>query len=323
MLKVILVGIGGMGGCHFDSYKGIEGAEVIAVADVQTDMARKKVNNENIKIYADINDALDNEQADIVDICTPSYMHTDMVIKALEKGFNVISEKPMALSFKDAEKIEKAVKSSGRNFMVAHVLRFMGTYKYLKSVVDSNELGKLLRLDMKRISSMPKWSWENWMADIRKSGHVLVDLSIHDIDFMQYMFGYPADIQAIYYPMKNDSNYIVCNFAYDGFCVTTEAAWYDAPVGFSMTYFAVFEKGTVKLTEDGSVYKNEELVDLGENSDAEDTKINIKRFDSYPAELEYFVNCVKNGIKPDIVTPESSAESIRLAEDIMKKAIFI
>lgn len=173
MIKVALIGIGGMGGCHFNCYKDIENAEVIAVCDVRTDMAKEKVNNESIHIYSSYDELLENENPDYVDICTPSYMHREMSIKALEKGINVLCEKPMSLTTADTEAILSAVKKSGKIFMTAHVVRFMKAYMYLKNVIDSKELGDLLRLDMKRISSIPVWSWEDWMRNLDKRAFIL------------------------------------------------------------------------------------------------------------------------------------------------------
>ena len=133
MKKVALVGIGGMGGCHFNCYKGIENAEVIAFADVRTEMAKEKVNNENIHIYGSLDELLENETPDIIDICTPSYMHRDMSIKCLEKGFHVLCEKPMSLNSEDTAAIIAAAEKSGKLFMTAHVVRFMTPYMYRRA----------------------------------------------------------------------------------------------------------------------------------------------------------------------------------------------
>ena len=98
MMKIALIGIGGMGGVHFNCYKNIKDTEIVAVCDVRTDMAKEKVNDEKIHIYESYDELLKNENPDIIDICTPSYLHREMSIKALEKGINVLCEKPMSLT---------------------------------------------------------------------------------------------------------------------------------------------------------------------------------------------------------------------------------
>ena len=164
-IRVGLVGVGGMGGCHFYNYEKIENAELVAVCDVRKDVAKQKVVNRKIKIYTNLDRMLQHNELDMIDICTPSYMHKNMAIKLLKKGYHVLCEKPMTLNAKDAEKVVAASKETDKNFMVAHVVRFMKPYRVLRSVIESGELGKLIRLDMKRISGIPAWSWVDWMRD--------------------------------------------------------------------------------------------------------------------------------------------------------------
>lgn len=322
MIKVALVGIGGMGGVHFGCYKDIADAEVVAVCDVRPDMAKEKVADDNVKIYSSYDELLANETPDIVDICTPSYMHREMSIKALEKGINVLCEKPMSLSSEDAAAVLEVAEKSGKCFMTAHVVRFMTPYMYLKNVIDSKELGELLRLDMKRISSIPRWSWEDWMRDTAKSGGTPMDLSIHDIDFVQYVLGEPKEVRGVYNKLKNNNDYIVSELVYDNCIVSAEGTWYDCEIPFNATYGAVFEKGTLKLA-DGKIYKNGEEVEVATSDVTSDTGINISGVDGYGGEIEYFVSCVKNGTKSEIVTPESSKASVKLVERILENSIIL
>lgn len=320
MLKVSIVGVGGMGSAHFDTYLRAEGLELVAACDVREDMLREKVGDRNIKIYTDFDEMIKNEKVDIVDISTPSYLHADMAIKALNAGFNVICEKPMALDTESANRVKIAAENSGKLFMVAHVVRFMAKFKYLQDVIESQKYGKLLRLDMKRISSVPKWSWENWMLDESKSGLAPLDLSIHDVDFMQYLFGEPKDIQCVHYNLKDYNDFIIANHIYDGFVVTTEATWYNQDIPFSSTYSAIFENGYLNLTDDG-IIENGELIKLDELNDIVDSGINISASDGYTAEILYFADCVKNQTQPKKVTVESSFKSIEMIEKMRKCCI--
>ena len=322
MTKVALIGIGGMGFVHYNCYKNIENAELTAVCDVRTDMAKEKVNNENIHIYGDIDELLANEQVDIIDICTPSYMHREMSIKALEHGFNVLCEKPMSLNTNDTAAIINAAEKSGKLFMTAHVLRFMMPYVYLKQIVDGGSLGKLLRLDMKRISEIPRWSWENWMLNTAKSGGTPIDLAIHDVDFIRYQFGEPKAVSGAYHKLKNDNDFIIAEFVYDDFIVSSEAGWYNYAIPFASSYKAVFQNGVVEFNGD-KIFKNGVEVNLNTDNMAEDTGINITNVDGYSEEIKYFISCVEKGEKPCRVTPQSSQESIKLVERFMKNAEII
>lgn len=322
MIKVALVGIGGMGGCHFGCYKNIKNAEFIAVCDVRTDMAKEKVNNENIHIYSNLDEMLANENPDMVDICTPSYMHREMSIKVLEKGINVLCEKPMSLSSEDTAAVIAAAEKSGKLFMTAHVVRFMTPYMYLRDVIKSNELGELRRLNMKRISSIPRWSWEDWMRDLVKSGGTPMDLSIHDLDFVQYVLGEPKEVRGVYKKLSDDNDFIVSELVYDNCVVTAEGGWYKYALEFSAEYFAIFDNGIVEY-KGGKLYKNGEEVELKTGAISDDTGINISGVDGYGGEIEYYVSCVESGTKPTIVTPESSQASVKLVERILENSIEI
>lgn len=323
MKKIALIGIGGMGGVHYNCYKNIENAEVIAVCDVQTNMAKEKTVNENVKIYSSLDELLANEKPDIADICTPSYMHKEMSIKCLKAGINVLCEKPMSLSSKDTAEIISVAEETGKLFMTAHVVRFMAPYKYLKSVIDSNELGKLLRLDLKRMSQIPQWSWENWMKDLNKSGGVPFDFTIHDLDFAQYVLGEPKEVSCVYHKLSGDNDFIVTQLVYDNCIVSAECGWYNAPIDFYSEYNAIFENGNIRLTNDGKVIKNGKEITLKTGETSENTGINLSGADGYSDEIRYFISCVESEKKPKAITPESSQKSVALVERVLKSAIII
>ena len=323
MKNVALIGIGGMGFVHYNAYKKIEGARVIAVADPRVDMAKGKIGEDDVKVYASIEELFANEKPDMVDICTPSYMHADLSIYAMEQGCDVICEKPMSVTEEDTARIIAAQEKTGKTFMVAHVVRFMAPYVYLKSIIDSGELGKPVHVHMKRISGVPRWSWEDWMRDPKKSGGAPIDLSIHDIDFAQYAFGAPKSVTGVYKPMVADDSYLVSNLIYDGFSVNIIGAWYSADIGFNASYTAIFEKGTV-ISEGGKLLKNGQPVDLAVSDvGTKDTGINISATDGYSEEIAYFVRCLEAGKKPEMVTPVSSQNSVKLAYEIMAKSVIV
>ena len=322
MIKVALIGIGGMGFVHYGAYKKVENAQVIAVADVRVDMAREKVDDENIKIYSSLEEVLENENPDVIDICTPSYMHRDMAITALSAGKHVLCEKPMSLSTEDTAKIIEAAEKSGKLFMTAHVVRFMAPYVYLKNVIDSGELGKPVHFELRRLSEIPIWSWENWMMDTKKSGGCPIDLSIHDLDFIQYAFGMPKAVSGMYKKMENNNDHITSNLVYDGFTVTVTSGWFSYKYPFKAEFTAIFENGAVELAN-GVLTKNGETIDLEKGETSDDTGINLSGADGYADEIAYFIDCIINNKKPEKVTPESSQNSVKLVEKILENAIIL
>lgn len=131
-MKVALVGAGGIGSVHLDVYKMIPDVELVAIADVDTAIAAAKAGSERIKIYETIDELLDDEKPDMVDICTPTYLHAEHAIKAMNKGVHVLCEKPVSIDMESAKKMQEAAVKNNVLFMVAHVIRFWPEYIFLK-----------------------------------------------------------------------------------------------------------------------------------------------------------------------------------------------
>lgn len=323
MIKVLLIGFGGMGHVHFAEYKKMDNCELCAIADVD-EKKRTEAENEGIKAYADFKEAIEKERPDAVDICTPSYMHKDMSVYAMEHGCNVLCEKPMALTAADCEEMKSCAEKTGKKLMIAHVVRFMKAYVYLKNVIKDGSMGKLVRLDMRRMSQMPEWSWEHWMKDITKNGGSLFDLIIHDIDYVQSVCGEPKDISAIYKITSNvgGNNDISLQFVYDDFAVTFGTGFYSTALPFEAGFLAVFENGYIRKDGDDFIVNGEKIA-LDDDSQIENVSINIKGADGYGAEIAYFIDCVQNDKPIEAVTPQSSATTVRIAEKIKNEAIYI
>lgn len=314
-MKVAIVGVGGMGTNHFNIHRSMEGSTLVAACDIQIDQLKAKCEGTSIRAYSDFYEMLETEKPDIVDVCTPTYLHKEHSIAAMRAGAHVICEKPMALTVEETAEIIDVMNETGKTFMAAHVLRFMGPYAYLQNIIKSNKYGKPLKIRMSRMSGTPTWSFENWMLDEHRSGHAVLDLMIHDIDLTQYVFGMPRDIVGVKYEMNDLTNYASVNFIYDGFSVSLEGGWFKTNIPFESEFSAIFEGGYVHL-KNGVLTDNGEPVDLDRTDVIEDTGINISSADGYAQEIRHFIDCVKSGTAPS-VTPESSAQSVALVKKIL------
>ncbi len=321
MLKAGLVGLGVMGPGHFFPYLGMDNAELVAVCDERYDLIKEKLTNfqSDKPLYADMEEMIRECRPDFIDIVAPTYKHADLAIKAMEAGCDVLCEKPMALFPEDCVRMIEASKRTGRRLMIAHVVRFMAPYAYLKSVIDSGKLGKLLRLDMKRISSIPRASCDNWMQDFDKAGGVILDLSIHDIDFARYLFGDPKEFSSVYYTQKDETEYSTVDMIYDGFSVSCEGGWYKAYIPFTCGYTAIFEGGMVSASGD-DVFENGNKIELSPDMPELSIGTPCGTLDGYAREIAYFVSKLESGEPFDAVTVDSSAGTVALCRKIIEKA---
>lgn len=301
MLKVALVGVGGISGAHIPAWEERRDAELVALCDIRAEQMEKYKNKH---CYTDFDEMLKNERIDILDICLPTYLHAEFAIKAMNIGINVICEKPVSLNAADVARVYSTAKSNNVNFMVAQVLRFWPEYSIIKEIYNTGKYGRLLSGHMGRLGVRPKWSWDGWMMDEDRSGLVPFDLHIHDLDFIVYAFGKPKEFKD-YRARSENQDYINSIYEYDEFFITTEAAWYDAPYPFAANFRFQFEKAlAVFENHEMTIYEKDGKIFKPVSQSGEDTgDIGLPKSNAYANEINYFADCVLSGAEPDRVKP--------------------
>lgn len=122
-----------------------------------------------------------------VDICTPTPTHKELALAAVAAGRHVVCEKPLALTARDAEEIATAAEAAGVHLHPAHVVRYFPAYAAMQQAVKRGELGDLAVLRFTRGGARPQWA--PWFGDPAKSGGVIMDLMVHDIDIARWIAG--------------------------------------------------------------------------------------------------------------------------------------
>lgn len=196
-LGVCLLGCGFIGAIHAERWRMMPEVELVTCfsrSEEKANIFRVKYGFKNAS--KKISEAVSDKAVSIVDICTPTYSHKDAVLQALDAGKNILLEKPIALRLSDARQIIRRAEKNSVKLMVAHVLRFWAEYSTVKSIVSEGEIGEPVVARAYRQSAFPMWTSDSWHADIHKSGGVLVDLSIHDVDFLRWSIGEVEEIYA-------------------------------------------------------------------------------------------------------------------------------
>ena len=318
-LKVALVGVGGISSAHIPSWESMDDVELVALCDIRPERMEKY---ENVRKYTDLDEMLANETLDILDICTPTYMHADMAVKAMDMGINVISEKPVSLKKEDVKRVYDCAKKNNVKFFVAQVLRFMTDYSFIKEIYENKKYGKLLCGTMSRLEAYPAWTWDNWMKDEKRSGLVPFDLHIHDLDWLVYSFGKPVN----YFTRRAktpDCDYINISYDFDGFFIDTEASWFSGDkYPFNAGFKFQFEKAIItsiggKIT----VYeKDGEAIDMTPGAvSCDGNEIGLPKSDAYADEIRYFTDCVKSDVFPEKIHPQELETVIDILNDILKQ----
>jgi predicted dehydrogenase len=126
---------------------------------------------------------------DVVDICTPTYLHRDMVLQAAAAGKDIICEKPLARTLEQGQAMIQATRQAGVQLLVAHVVRFFPEYAQAKHAVEDGQIGDPAVVRLKRNVFRPRKTRDNWFLEHEKSGGMILDLMIHDFDYARWVAG--------------------------------------------------------------------------------------------------------------------------------------
>ena len=324
MLKICILGYGGIARAHQNGYKteleekGI--AKLVGACDIREEQFAKDMainidsgesEKSELRGYTDLDEMLEKEKPDIVTVALPTYLHKEKTVYLLNKGYNVMCEKPMALTYEDCLEMLAAAEKSGSKLMVGQCVRFSAANEYLKEAIDSKKFGEVHSAFFHRLSTPPNWGWDNWFMDTKRSGGCLFDLHVHDIDLARYAFGEPKEVSCRTRAGFSDYEYAFSTLMYDNFTITAIGDWSLQKFPFE-SYFrvnfdnAVLECKAGKLT----VYP----------ADADKYEVELENASSYGVELAYFCGIVAEGKENIKNKPESAALSIKLAETLKKSA---
>ena len=318
-LKVAVIGSGVMGQTHIRCYKELgENAEVVAVCDGDIEKAQAAAAICGSRYYASAEEMFKKEDIDLFDVCLPTFLHAHYAVLAMEKGIkNILIEKPVCTNLAEARLLIETQKKTGANVQVAQVIRFAKEYFYVKNAIKSGKYGKITSGSFTRLSAKPIWS--PFLMDWRKSGTVAVDLHIHDVDYIRYLFG--AEPDEVRSAAARDSEgvitHIFSNYRFGGAVVSAEASW-DCPQNYPFT--ADFQVNTEKAV---FVYKNGVLTVYPEDEEAfvpdlpvlweksVDDLGNVSNLEIYYLELKYFVNAFL-GNEEVVVPLEDAIKTLEL-----------
>lgn len=178
MLKVGVIGTGVMGNHHARVYSSMEGVELVGISDLDETRAKTIAGQYNTTPYTDYN-KLFREGLDAVSIAVPTIGHKKITLDALDNGVNVLVEKPIADTISSAKEMIKKAKTQNLKLMVGHIERFNPVVQELKNWLIKGTLGDIVAMSATRVGPF---------TDRIKDVGVIIDICVHDIDVMSYLF---------------------------------------------------------------------------------------------------------------------------------------
>lgn len=325
MVKVGLIGLGFMGQTHFRCYEklGTDAVKVVAIADVDERRARgdlggawgniegaatNHISMDGITGTTDYRALLALPEVDVVDICVPTPLHAEIYAAAIDSGRHVISEKPLALTVADGMEMARVAARAKGMTMPAMCIRFWPAYSWAKAAVADQRYGNVLGATFRRVVSVPP----GWYRDGTRSGGAILDLHVHDTDFVCHLFGMPqAVFSRGYTHTSGKTDHLVTHYVYKEIpLVVAEGGWAMAEgFGFNMSFTINFDHATLDF--DFSRPTERQLL-LSSGGKAE--PVQIPSTDGWFEEIRYFIECVTAGRTPTIVTIDDAVRSLRVVD---------
>jgi myo-inositol 2-dehydrogenase/D-chiro-inositol 1-dehydrogenase len=286
---VAIVGAGRMGQAHANAWAG----NGIPVRWVVSPRRRPALAGAHEARWAtELDEALADPEVTIVSVCTPTPSHAELAIAALAAGTSVLLEKPIALTLEDALRVEAAASRAQGTLMVAHVVRFFPGYAALAERIAAGSVGRARVVRASRIASSPVGF--EWLADDSRSGGMLVDFAIHDIDQAAAYLGEAVAVTSVPPGGRGRGD-----------------AGFGTPVATTIEYAGggIAQLLSVSDLPEGQPFRTgfEVIGDAGVDEAEPDAG------DAFREQARYFVECVDSGALPVRAPVSAAVEALRVA----------
>ncbi len=327
MIRIGLVGCGAISSVHVKAIEGLDDAVLYGVCDFNYEKAKEFAKELNIKAYESFTQMLEDENIDSVSLCTPSGLHAEQTILALEKGKHVLTEKPMALNVKDCKKIQQAEQKYNKKVSVVSQQRFTKDVLEVKRLIENNQLGTLTNCDLyvKYYREPDYYKNSPWRGTLKMDGGgALINQAVHGVDVMNFILGKPtilcANVDTKVHKIEGEDNCVALLRYPNGASGIIQAST-ATPPGFPKKIIIHGERGFVELVESEitTLYLDGEYkikIDSSGNSERASTN---KIFDHTKHQKQYrnFINAITKN-ETLISSSQDGLNSLDVIENVYK-----
>lgn len=229
--------------------------------------------------------------SDAIDVCLPTPLHTEFGLRAIAAGRAVLVEKPLALNFEEGLSLVEAAEKANVPLMTGQVVRFFPDFARGHQLVKSGVVGTPSAARVRRGGKMPLGS-EAWFQNLELSGGVLLDIAIHDFDWLRWTLG---EVKFLYsrsvgFQDGHAPDYALTTLTFkSGAVAHVESTWMD-PTGFRTTFEVAGSKGLIEHDSRSNPFLRT-ATEAGVWTDGGVTPTD----DPYYLEIDGFVTALKNG----------------------------
>lgn len=309
-MNIAVIGCGTMGKMYMERLSKMAGVTLSAISNRSEDILLECAAQFGAAAYTSYEELLASSDVDIVCVTLPTHLHKEVVILAAAHGKHVICEKPLALSPEDAMEMQEACERGGVKLYAAHVLRFFPEYAQLRQQVAADAVGKIGVAHAKRASKSPPAN--SWYVDKVRSGGIILDLMIHDLDFLRWTLG---EVKSVFASNRtNDGvDYASATLRFVSGAIANVEAYWGYPGSFLTQTELAGTKGVLRFD---STQTRSMVV---QRSDPEPFHLRGVGFpnrsslvDPFTTQLQHFISCLRSGSEP-IVTAADGVMAVRLA----------
>ncbi len=196
MFRIGMVGAGAIGKSHKRAIEANPDCSLAAVCDINEQNALVVTEGTEARIYTDYKEMAEKESLDVVIINLPHFLHKDVSVYFMEKGINVLVEKPMANTKAECDAMAAAAEKSGAFLVVGHVQKYHDSYRKLRNMIKENRLGKLCAVTETRNTdyfvNRPAW----FLKKAQAGGGIIMNYGAHTLD--KIMYTADVDIEDVY-----------------------------------------------------------------------------------------------------------------------------
>jgi predicted dehydrogenase len=315
--RIGLIGAGFMGTTHARAWSATD-ATLTAVLAGPDSPPEELADEHGATAFTQLDAFLD--VVDVVDVCAPTHLHAEFTLAAARASKHVICEKPLARTPEDGAEMVAACRDAGVQLLVGHVVRFFPEYLAAKAAVERGAVGEPAVLRFSRATFQPRRPAGNWFIDQQKSGGLVLDLMVHDLDYARWVGGevtsvYARSVQGARPAAGIDHAVAILRHA-GGALSNVEASW-AYPHGHFRTRGEI--AGDAGVVSWDSARTDPMRTFLHEQQRGGDTPLAASTLDEdpYTTQLRHFLAVLRGDAEP-VVTGEDGLASLRLAAAVAR-----
>ncbi|WP_239751806.1 Gfo/Idh/MocA family oxidoreductase [Mammaliicoccus sp. H-M34] len=190
-LNVGIIGCGGIAnGKHLPSLQKISEVNIVAFCDIEIEKAQaaaEQYGTNDAKVYEDYKLLLENDDIDVIHVCTPNSSHKALTVASLDAGKHVMCEKPMAKTTEEAKEMIEAAKRNGKKLTIGYQNRFRPDSQYLRKATQRGDLGDIYYGKAQAIRRRAVPTWGVFLDEEKQGGGPLIDIGTHALDLTLWM----------------------------------------------------------------------------------------------------------------------------------------